>query len=205
MRRPLEAWRRRWKVWTIPLGVVILQVLGLVVYQARFSDRNSDLETLLESRQAELERREEIRLGYEGFLERAAQIEAETRTLYRDRFATEAERFTAAVREVKTLAERAGLEPTTLSYPEERLEAYDLIGRGFDFGVEGTYEQLRTLINLLELSDHFLILQSVSLSGEGGASGSGSSRLSIRLEISTVFASPEAPLLSSEEDPEARG
>ena len=61
-----------------------------------------------------------------------------------------------------------------------------LIQREIQFSVEGTYRQLRTFINFLELTDQFLTLRGVALS-EGGAD-----RLSIRLQLSTVFAAGAA-------------
>ena len=81
--------------------------------------------------------------------------------------------------EVKDLAKRAGLAPRSITYPEEQIQQYGLIKRSFIFSVEGTYADLRTFINLLELSDSFLTLEDASLAEEGrheGGNRSGSAQ-----------------------------
>lgn len=191
MKRPYEAWLQAWATWAVPLGCVLVLGLGLVVYQVGFSGRNLVLQSNLESRQEDLAELRRVQEGVQGFLERAASVERGISVLYHDVFETEEERFTDAVREVKDLARRAGLAPLSFSYPEEVFEDHGLIRRSFGFNVEGTYEQVRTLVNLLELSNHFLVLTSVGLTESGGGSGPGS-RLAIQLEISTIFADPHA-------------
>jgi Tfp pilus assembly protein PilO len=96
--------------------------------------------------------------------------------------AREAERLTRLINEVKKLAQRAGLEPQSISYPEETLDEYGLVRMSLVFGVQGTYPQLRMLVNLLERSDLFLVLDQIALTG------SAKSVLSISLQISTFFA-----------------
>ena len=88
---------------------------------------------------------------------------------------------------MKRLSQRSGLVPQSISYPEETLEEYGLVRMSLVFGVKGTYPQLRMLVNLLERSDLFLVLQRV------GLGGSQESTLNISLEIATFFASdPDA-------------
>ena len=53
--------------------------------------------------------------------------------------------------------------PRALNYPEEQIQQYGLIKRSFIFNVDGTYTDLRKFINLLELSDSFLTLESAGL------------------------------------------
>ncbi len=55
--------------------------------------------------------------------------------------------------------------------------------RSITFSVTGNYEQVRRLVNFFELSDQFITLEQISLSG--GASGN--DQLSIRLLFSTLF------------------
>ena len=107
--------------------------------------------------------------------------------LYLETFASESERFAAFIREVRALADRAGLEhPPGYNYPEELPEEdWGLIKRSVVFQVVGTYQQLRTFINLLELSDEFIVLEGVQLSDADA-------RLSIGLTISTFFAGRDA-------------
>ena len=89
--------------------------------------------------------------------------------LYQRGFSTQAERLTQLITEVKRLAQRAGLEPKSISYPEEALDEYGLVRMSLVFGVQGTYPQLRTLINLLEHSDLFLVLEHIGLSNSNSS------------------------------------
>ena len=63
--------------------------------------------------------------------------------------------------------------------------------RSVSFSVDGDYAGLRRFINFLELSDLFLTLEEVSLSGRTGESNV----LRISLRVSTLFlaGSPEPP------------
>jgi hypothetical protein len=53
------------------------------------------------------------------------------------------------------------------------------------FNVQGTYEQTRRLINLLELSDQFVIIDGISLATVGSTTGDKTLSLNIRLK--TLF------------------
>ena len=96
--------------------------------------------------------------------------------------------LTTVIATVKDLAAKAGLEPADISYGKEPIERQDLVLRTIVFRVEGTYGQLRQLINFLEISETFLILEEVSLASRADAVG----RLGIDLQISTLFAEPAA-------------
>ena len=101
-------------------------------------------------------------------------------TLYTERFATERARFTEMVRELKGLAQSVGLEPSAISYPEEQLEEFGLVRRSFVFGVNGSYDALRNLLNLIELSQSFLVIEQIDVSDA-------SQGLSVQLRLSTLF------------------
>ncbi len=182
MRRPFEAWRRSLTLWGLPFIFCLLNLLVLGFYFSFYAGEVERLEQdneIAEADLAELSRRsEEIEA-------KLVRIEAERRSiraLHRQHFQTEAERFTRAIQEVKVLARDAGLNPTSFSYPQRPLQEEGLIERQIQFSVDGTYRQIRTFINFLELTDQFLTLNGVSLS-EGGPD-----RLRIRLQVSTVFA-----------------
>jgi hypothetical protein len=99
------------------------------------------------------------------------------------RLATEAERLTTLIAEVKDLARRAGVEPSSIRYPQESLRGVGLTRRSIVFSVDGDYGGLRRFINFLELSELFLTLEEVSLSGRSGESN----MLHISLQVSTLF------------------
>jgi len=100
--------------------------------------------------------------------------QADLTTIYNDRWATEPERFTALVNEVKRLEQASQLIGRSHGFQKSEKDAKQATGLGTDvvvitFSVQGTYQQVRRLINLLELSDQFVIIDAISLSGGGEA------------------------------------
>jgi hypothetical protein len=65
---------------------------------------------------------------------------------------------------------------------------------GIGFNVEGTYEQVRRLINLLEISDQFIIIDQVSLGSDTG------DKLRMTIRVKTLFRDTvAAPRTSNQE------
>ena len=186
------AWREHSWVWWLPLVFVLLCLGGVFYYQVTFAGQLDKLESRYSDRAEQLERhRQEVKRA-ELFLVRVAEQDRQVGTLYRDHFATEGERFTRVLREIRTLARRAGLDPRSFSYPGGEIDAYELNRLGIRFSVDGTYDQLRTFINFLELTDQFLTLESVTLAG---GKGDRDARLQLRFGASTMFAQNNATSL----------
>lgn len=98
------------------------------------------------------------------------------------------ERMTAVLREVGSASRDAGLLPDGFSYREVVDNRTDGVRFGIGFSVEGTYEQVRTLLGSLQASPQFLIIDSISFKGEEDAR---SQILAIRLQVSTYLAEAE--------------
>lgn len=184
-----EAWRRNFWLWVLPLGFCVLNLLSYGLYRSAFAGKVERLEQQLASTDSYLAALDEEHSIYVDFLDRVRIHRERTSGLYGDYFQTEAQRFTRVIQEVKRLARQAGLRPSSLSYPRQDFSGYELVQRNISFGVEGTYDQLRSFINLLELADEFLTLQSVNL-GESVANRR-DPKLSINLVLSTMFATRE--------------
>lgn len=193
MSRFLSLFRRRLWVWLPALLFLVANLLALVVFQVRFAGRAEvSVEELVaaEREHASLVERRQRR---ESQVEAIDTTRRQVDDFYDHRLATEEDRLTGLIAEIKDLAQRSGLSPSAISYPREQLEDYGLRKRGFVFRVEGSYTDLRKFINLLELSDSFLTLEQVALS----ESGTGQ-RLSINLRLSTLFAVDGGPPLEAE-------
>lgn len=180
-------WRRHLRGWLPPLLVFLVNLALFSVYGLVFAGEERAGGRLLDRREAEVgelrQRRREL-----ADLVRRMQVTQQRLEEFRDqRLATEARRLTQVIAEVKELATRAGVKPSSISYPEVQLKQLGLSKRSFVFSVDGDYAALRRLINFLELSDHFLTLEQVSLSGRSGEAGG----LRISLQISTLFLDPE--------------
>jgi hypothetical protein len=198
MRSPGEIWRRRLWVWVPALIFFAANATAYTVYRFGFADRVASLKEDLKDQKDKLDPLVVREQKLKTLLARTQRNDQEIRKLYSEKFATRKQRLTNITAEVKTLARKAGLDPKSFSYPEQQIQQYGLIKRSFIFAVEGTYVDLRKLINLLELSDSFLTLEAVTLtpgSGDkqvrtrtGAVQASEGSELHISLTLSTLFA-----------------
>lgn len=193
-----DNWRRHFWLWSLPLGFCLLNLLGVAFYHWAFAGQVERLESRYQAADETLKQTQNEQVVIQDFLDRVENLRGEVRGLHRDRFETEEQRFTRAIREVKKLARQAGLQPTSLSYPTKRFGSHGLVQRNINFSVRGSYDQLRNFINFLELSEHFLTLNSVTLSGANDPRQSG---LGIKLEVSTMFTTRR--LAPAAEEPES--
>jgi Tfp pilus assembly protein PilO len=203
--------RRHPLLWSVPLAAIVLNLAWLSAFGSGAKLRAADLDSRLtraRSESAEVSTRlaERERLWIT-----ATENRQRVEQLRRDVFSSERRRLTAMVREVKDLATRAGLAPTSIRYPEEVFSEFGLTRRSVDFSVEGTYADLRTFLHLLELTPSFVTVDDL------GVNERDAGRLGISLRLSTLFvegeiegpatnplaevAAPEAPLPAAETPP----
>lgn len=179
---------------------VLLIVLGLLLaantiyfftYRVRYQSRLDDREAELTQKQQQLEQAHIARLRAERRFQSYQQIERDVNLVFDEHWATQTERLTPLIGEVKRLTAASNMTPP--SYAFDRSQAVGVaasrrraapIGAtevGIAFGVEGTYEQMRRLINLLELSRQFVIIDRISLAAREGQT------LSLTLHLKTLF------------------
>lgn len=193
-----EIWRRRSWIWWLPLLFVFVNVGLLAFYQTSFAGKLDVLADSFNEQAEVLDSFRTERRKVEDFLLQVETQESQARSLYRDYFATRGERHTLVLREIRTLGRRAGLDPTSFAYSNAEVRAIDINRLGIQFAVTGTYDQLRTFINFLELTDQFLVLDRVSLSG---GMGDRDAQLEINMGVITYFSEHDAPeLVVTEEE-----
>ena len=176
--------RRLWR-WLTPLILVVVNLAILVLYQVGYAGRSELLQGQIDGERGNLARVQELQSAFEELLSRADRSRAGISELYRDRFATEEERFTGLIREVKELGRKAGLKQAdAINYPSETVQDHGLVKRSIVFTVDGTYLQLRQFINLLELSESFISLDKISVTESPGG-------LNINLHLSSLFIGAE--------------
>ncbi len=181
-------WQRyRWQ-WIAPAVFVVLNLLVYGFYRARYAGTVDNLEGRYQAAEKELGLLRQETEDLQAFLTEVERTRGGLRELYEQRFATEEERYTEVNREIRELARRAGLAPQVFSHLKTPLGKTRLVQLTLSFNIEATYDQLRTFINLLELSDHFLTLESVSMNG--GKEDPRNPRLGVRLAVSTIFNGP---------------
>ncbi len=184
MRRRRRGWRLRIWFW-VGAGLCVLNAALLSTYRGVYAGRFQALEDEIAQVRNLRGRATQEAVLREGQVATVEATRNQVRTLYRDGFATERERLTDLIGEVKELADRSGLRPGSISYPEATLEQYGLVEKSIVFTVEGNYSQLRGLVNLLEVTDTFVALESISLS-------EATPNLRIDLRLSTLFSGSES-------------
>ncbi|MEJ2085414.1 MAG: hypothetical protein P8Y44_07015 [Acidobacteriota bacterium] len=189
MSRSTNVWRRKLWLWLPALTLVVLNVAILSTYRFLLAGQAQLRALRVERAENELLRLEADRAALEDLVNRAERNRQKVDEFYSTWVATESEMLTRVISEVKDLARRAGVESSSFQYPEEDLEDYGLLRRSIAFTVTGRYSELRQFINLIELSDYFLMLEQVQLND----TGQGDSTVRVRLIVSSLFLRSPTP------------
>ena len=188
-------WREK-RVLLIVLGLLLLaNTIFFLTYRVQYVSRLQDLDASKEQAQAQLDQARNARITAEQQLAAYKKVQADLQVLYNERWSTPMQRLTALIDEVKRLAAASHLQPPSYSFTTGESKqisatssAKGAIGTttvGIAFTVQGTYEQVRRLINLLELSDQFVIIDGISLGTNGTTAADKILTLNIRLK--TLF------------------
>jgi len=173
---------------------VLLAILGVLLaantaffftYRVQYQNRLQNLATRLDASNERLQRARAARTNAQQQIDGYRKVQTDIQSLYTETWATEPERLTALVTEIKKVTAASQLVPQSLSFSET---SENVRGGGsgaatvhIAFSVHGTYQQVRRLINLLELSDQFVIIDAISLGG--GAADD----LTLNLRLKTIF------------------
>jgi uncharacterized protein YxeA len=188
---------------------ILLAILGLLLaantaffftYRVQYKQRLESLDERLQQSEETLRTARGERVAAERRLAAYRKVESDVQVVYTKHWSTQAERLTPLIVEVKRLAVASSLVPKsynfvqtaadtkvtsrgtgTSSAAERRRSGIDATEVGISFTVEGTYQQVRRLINLLELSNQFVIIQELELTAQEGQA------LTMRLNVRTLF------------------
>ncbi len=169
------------------LGVLLLgNAVFFFTYRVQYESRLKDLEDRRQQSEAHLTQARSHRLAAERRVAVYRHAQRDVKDIYDKQWGTEQQRLTALIGEVKRLAVASNLVPTSITYsrlaiPQERKGSTPTEEMGITFTVKGDYQQVRRLINLLELSRQFVIIDQVSLSAPDTQS------LTLTLRLKTLF------------------
>jgi Tfp pilus assembly protein PilO len=169
------------------LAIILLaNVVFFVTYRVRYGERLESLETRLESVRGDLERARRQRVEAERQLAGFEQIRSNISTVHTEHFSSSEQRLSRLITEIRAMTRQAGLEVSSISYDfSQQKRELDTASMRIDFSVAGSYSQIRRLINLFELSQQFVIIDEISLSG--AAPGV----LTLNISLKTIFHQPE--------------
>jgi uncharacterized protein YdaU (DUF1376 family) len=183
-------WREK-RVLLLILGLLLLgNVVFFLTYRVQYQSRLDEMTDRLEQAKGQLDKTKRARAQAELSLQGYRKVERDVQLVYDETWSTQPKRLTALIAEVKRLAVASNAVPKTLSFARQEAEDKSSTRRSksvgaremsIGFSVTATYEQVRRMINLLELSNQFVIIDQIALAqGEGNL-------LTLNLRIKTLF------------------
>ncbi len=179
-------WREK-RVLLIVLAVLLAaNTIFFFTYRVQYENRLRELDKRLDQAKGQLEEARRTHIGAEQQLAGYRKVEKDLRQIYDVEWSTENQRLTRFIGEVMRLGNVSQLTPRSYSFSGAapkgtKVGGANAIEVGVAFPVEGTYQQIRRLINLLELSDQFVIIDQVSLSSGAG------DKLNMTIRVKTLF------------------
>ena len=187
-------WREK-RVLLIILAVILLaNTIFFFTYRVQYQSRLDALDDRLAQVEGEYNQARTARIRGEQTFQSYRKVENDVLTVFNEHWNTQAERFTKMFGEVTRLAVASSLVPSTFSFSHtgekrvssgSRKETLGATEVTITFGVQGTYEQARRLINLLELSRQFVIIEAISLNTADNQT------LSLNLTLKSIFRDEE--------------
>jgi Tfp pilus assembly protein PilO len=183
-------WREK-RILLIILGVLLLaNTVFFFTYRVQYVSRLEDLDGRQEQTKARLAQAQRARITAEQQLAAYKKVQNDLQILYNEHWSTPLLRLTALIDEVKKLAAASHLEPPSYAFSNSETKNSGTRGSvgtttvGIAFTVQGTYEQVRRLTNLLELSDQFVIIDGISLASNGATIDK---ILTLNIRLKTLF------------------
>lgn len=179
-------WReRKWLL--VGLGVLlVINIVFFVTYRVRYENRINALNNDLEVAREDLRETSDQRREAQQLLASVDRTRDDLARVYDHWWSTRPERLAPMIVELQTLARKSGLNPPGRSYNWSEQQTGQTAGAealSVAFRVEGTYEAIRNLINLIEMSPHFIIIEEIGLvdASDGGK------KLGMSLRLKTLF------------------
>ena len=183
-------WREK-RILLIVLGVLLLaNTFFFFTYRVQYVSRLQDLDATKDQAQGRLQQARRARITAEQQLAAYKKVQNDLQVLYNERWATPMQRLTTLIDEVKKLSAASHLEPPSYAFSSSETKTTNVKGSvgtttvGITYTVQGTYEQIRRLINLLELSDQFVIIDGINLVSNGVAADK---TLTLNIRLKTLF------------------
>jgi hypothetical protein len=176
-------WKER-RAWILGIGAfLVLNTIFFFTYRVRYEERVDDARARLAQAKEQLSVAKARRVDYEQQLAAHKEMVTTIATVYDTWWSTPDKRLTKMITEVRTLVGKCGLNVEAVTYAKgDTSQDGETTTMEVTFTVQGTYLQLRQLINLLELSDQFIIIDSVSFAGDDPSGAIG-----LNLRLRTIF------------------
>ena len=197
-------WAEKGILLSILALLLIANTIFFLTYRVQYVERLRSLDQRLAESEQSLQRARAARLTAERQYAALRQIQRDLDEVYNRRWATRAERLTVLIGEVKRLAQASNFVPKVYGFALNEASnkaggsAQPMVGgsssrRGnplhasevsITFNATGTYDQVRRLINLLELSEQFVIVNELTINSSQGG------QVTVSLGLKTLFREP---------------
>jgi hypothetical protein len=193
-------WRER-RVLLLILAVLLVgNIVFFLTYRVQYQSRLDDMNERLAQAEGQLEKSRQARAHADAQLQAYKKVERDVTEVFDQHWSTRPRRFTALIGELKRLADASNAVPHTYSFGRSTPETEQKAGTDarrntsvgaeevtINFSVDASYDQARRMINLIELSQQFMIIDSVSLSAGD------QNRLTLNLRVKTLFRDEQQP------------
>lgn len=192
-------WREKRVLLLILAALLLGNVVFFMTYRVQYQSRLDEMDERLAQAEGQLESSRRARLEAEAKLQAYKKVESDIAEVFDEHWSTRPRRLTLLIAEVKRLANASNAVPTTYTFTGEdkaKVAAKGLRGRevavganevSITFSVDASYDQVRRMINLLELSQQFVIIEGVALTAGD------QNQLTLNLRLKTVFRDEQAP------------
>ena len=187
-------WRERRILLGVLGALLVANLIFFFTYRVQYQSRLDEMDQRLVDAKKQLDEARATRLASERRYASYRQIEQDVQTIYNEHWNTQRARLTAMIAEVKRLTVASSLVPTSVGFSEAKVSVKNVTAGpsrrganlgasevGISFGVSGTYAQVRRLVNLLELSRQFVIIEQVGLAAHDA------NNLTLSLQLKTLF------------------
>jgi Tfp pilus assembly protein PilO len=193
-------WREKRVLLIVLAALLLANTVFFFTYRVQYQSRLDALDERLAEVEQQRDQARAARAHAEQTLRAYRKVENDVATIFAEHWSTQAQRLTALISEVKRLAVASGLVPPTYTFARGEVKAEAVPGArtrrervganevSITFTVNGSYEQVRRLINLLELSRQFVIIERISLTSAD------SQTLTLSLGLKTLFRDEDSAL-----------
>ena len=185
-------WRENRVLLAVLAALLVANAIFFFTYRVQYEKRLSAMDARLHQAEDDLQRARARRIAAEQSVANYKQVQVDLQALYNTRWATKAERLTRLYSEIKRLTANSQIGmPRAFSFGQtEDREMQKSGGVGtvtvtIVFNAQGSYQQLRRLINQLELSNQFVIIDALTI-----GSGSVPDNLTVSVRLKTLFREP---------------
>jgi len=194
-------WREKRILLIVLALLLIANTIFFFTYRIQYEARLKDLDDRRTQSETHLAQEHAGRVTAERRVLAVKKAQLDVRQIYDQQWSTESRRLTALITEVERLASASQLVPPSKSFmrgavqqaappptstsPHRGRIAAETVD--INFTVKGNYQQIRRLINLLELSRQFVIIDQISLSAADNQN------LTLTLQLKTLFRDVNEP------------